>query len=168
MSDVLRARGNTHVLITLPDKADDEMDNTQLTAAYTSADRFPKVTTASFQSNAGQIDKTNFDSGNWAEFMMDIKTGTIPITTLLVVDETYIEDLMAAYEQSKKIGYLLVFGDVPATGAKNLCISGFARIQNLNINAQDIHRIEMTLIADGAPTFKQGATAYPKHNGTYA
>ena len=149
-SKVLKGRGNTHLYLILG-----------AVRAFAAADRVAEVKTGPFDTSAGEIDVTNWDSGNWKEVVPDIKSGSITVETNLVIDSTQVPALWTAYNSGAPVYYLLVFGDRPAAGAKNIAFSGPARLMKFKADPGDVHKLGFDLVIDGAPKFDSTLVTFP-------
>lgn len=167
-SRVKRARGNSHLYIVIPDLGAYEFTTTELSADFAETDRFAEVKSAPFNTTAGTIDVTSWDSGDWQQVVPDIHSGSMAVARHLILDATDVLKLIEANDQGKALAYLLVLGNKPASTAKNICVAGFARITGFNLETSDVHMLAMTLTIDGQPSFKQAATAFPTVAGVFA
>lgn len=165
-SKATRARGNANLYLVLPALGTPALTGVQLSASYAELDRFAEVKTAPFQTTAGEIDTTNWDSGDWTDKLADIKSLTIPVAANLIFDATALPLLIEAYIQSKTVGFMHLSGDKPAVAAKNVAWVGMATILNYNQNESGVFEVTFGLSGKGAPNFYQGLVTYPKHDGT--
>lgn len=166
-SAVRRARGNSKLYLFFPAVADLVLSPTDLATDYAAGDVFPEVKSAPFNTSTNTIDVTSWDSGDWQEVVPDIHSGTINVTSNLILAYSKFDKLVSANNKGKPVGYLLVLGDTPAAMAKNNCVCGIARITSFNLDTTDVHSLSMTLTIDGEPTFKQNAVAFPQVDGTF-
>ncbi|AFZ66066.1 hypothetical protein [Deinococcus peraridilitoris] len=148
-SKARKSRGNSHLYT-----------NFTGASAIVEGDRISEVKTSGLDTSTGTIDATNWDSGDWQEVIPDINSGTIPMTGNLVLDNAKVPLIIAA-NGKEPVKYFLVFGDKPAAGAKNLVVSGLARIMNLKLTPGDMHEISYDYVLDGTPTFEYNVTAFP-------
>lgn len=150
-SKVRKVRGNTFLYMKFPGES----------GPFAATDRVAEVKTGGLQVNQGEIDVTNWDSGDWKDFIMDVLDGTIPIITNLIVDSPQLPKIIAASKSGGVCNFLFVMGDVPAANAKNFCSYGNCRLKLGGFDTSDTHQLKFDVRVAGEPAMLPSVAAFP-------
>lgn len=131
--------------------------------AFTSGAKLPEAKSVSIAWPTETIDASNYDEGTLKAKLMGDQDFSLSYAGNFVPDNALLRDLVDAKAAGDSVFALVVFGDAPDAGAKNIAFMQEMGITELNFGDGDVIEVNMDLEALEEPTITHDIIALPTY-----